>query len=107
MGRKEKNPLSDFFDLKTKEIFPNFEEPRKEGSLITQKQIAYVYVLAKQFEIEKEDLEDTEFRHFTAEEAREFIDLIKEGRFYEKYKRRGIEKFIEEIEEDDDDDFLF
>ena len=104
---KNKNPLSSFFDLKTKEIFPDFEEARKEGGLISQKQIAYVYVLAKQFNIENEDLEDTEFRHFSAEEAREFIDLIKEGKFYTKYKKRGIEKFIEEIQEEDDDDFLF
>lgn len=102
MAKKKEPCLEDFFSLKTKEVFPDFEEPRQEASMITQKQIAYVYILQKQYNIDKDDLEDTEFRHFTAKEAREFIDLIKEGKFYQKYKKKGIERFIEEINDDDD-----
>ena len=107
--RKKETELEDFFNLKAKEVFPDFEEPRKEGGLITQKQIAYVYVLQKKYDIEKEDLERTNFRHFTSQEARDFIDLIKEGRFYEEYKKPTITDFMESLQllQEDDDDFIY
>jgi hypothetical protein len=109
MAKKKEPCLEDFFNLKTKEVLPEFEEPRQEASMITQKQIAYVYVLQKQHNIDKEDLEKTNFRHFTSQEARDFIDLIKEGRFYEKYKKPTISDFMQSLQDlqDDDDDFIY
>lgn len=99
----KKKKLEDFFKLKAKEIFENFEEPRKEGGLITQKQIAYVYVLAREYDIDKNALEDLEFRKFSSSQARELIDSIKDGTFESKYL--GLENL--NIIEYDDDDLLF
>lgn len=74
-----------FINLKAKEIFPDLPDARKDGGVASIKQIGYVYVLAKQHNIPKEDLEQIEFRHFSIKEISEFIDAIKAGEFYSKY----------------------
>lgn len=77
-----------FIDLKAKEIFPDLPDARKDGGVASMKQIGYVYVLAKQNNIPKEDLEKIEFRHFSISEISEFIDDIKTGKFYSKYMQK-------------------
>lgn len=74
-----------FINLKPKEIFPDLPDARKDGGVASTKQIGYVYVLAKQNNIPKEDLEQIEFRNFSTSEISAFIDDIKNGYFYSKY----------------------
>lgn len=78
-----KNNINNFIELTPKQIFPDLpDDPRKDGGMITQKQIRYIYVLIKQYDISKEDLEQYEFAYFDTTQARNFIDIIKERRFY-------------------------
>ena len=77
--------MNRFINLKAREIFPDLPDARKDGGVATMKQIGYVYVLAKQNNILKEDLEQIDFRHFSIQEISEFIDTIKSGQFYSKY----------------------
>lgn len=77
--------MNRFINLKAREIFPDLPDARKDGGVATMKQIGYVYVLARQNNIPKEDLEQIEFRHFSIQEISEFIDAIKAGQFYSKY----------------------
>lgn len=74
-----------FINLKPKEIFPDLPDARKDGGVASMKQIGYVYVLAKQNNIPKEELEQIEFRHFSTSEISDFIEAIKNGQFYSKY----------------------
>lgn len=83
-----------FINLKAQEIFPDLPDARKDGGMASMKQIGYVYVLAKQNNIDKSDLEQIEFRHFTTSQISEFIDDIKAGKFYSKYI--NTEEFIEQ-----------
>lgn len=77
-----------FINLKAQEIFPDLPDARRDGGVASMKQIGYVYVLAKQNNIDKADLEQIEFRHFSTSQISEFIDDIKAGRFYSKYINR-------------------
>lgn len=77
--------MNRFINLKASEIFPDLPDARKDGGVASMKQIGYVYVLAKQNNIPKEDLEQIEFRHFSISEISNFINAIKDGEFYSKY----------------------
>lgn len=82
--------MEQFINLKPKEIFPDLPDARKDGGVASMKQIGYVYVLAKQNNIPKEDLEQIEFRHFSIQEISTFIDAIKNGEFYTKYLYKSM-----------------
>lgn len=96
-----------FMDLEPKEIFPDLPDVRKDAGLITSKQIRYMYVLIRQYGLDKEEVEDLGFRHFTSEQATELIESIQNGTFYNKYIRKDAQTLFERVTQEDYDDVPF
>ena len=96
-----------FMDLEPKEIFPDLPDVRKDAGLITSRQIRYIYVLIREYNLDKEEVEELGFRHFTSEEATELIESIKDNTFYNKYIRRDAQALFERVTQQDYDDVPF
>lgn len=93
--------IDDFILNSKNEVFDNLD--RSDAGLITQKQIRYVYVLARENNIPKEELDALEFRGMSSDEASELIESLQNGTFYNDYcsEDTSLEALMADIDEDD------
>ena len=92
--------IDDFIFDSSKDVCPGMD--RTDAGLITQKQIRYIYVLIKQYDLDKAEVEATGFRHMTSQEASNLIDSIQNGTFgIEQKEDTSLEALLNSISDDD------